>query len=145
MKRKLTSLLLILVMALALLPFGAATAEAVQSGKCGDNVTWKLDSGVLTVSGSGKMTDFTDENLPPWIESIEDVEKIVVGSGVTRIGDVAFILCANATSVSIPSTVTEIGEGAFSCCGAMTSFQVRAHQCLSGQEPQTVAAGPAAC
>ncbi len=122
MKRKLTSLLLILVMVLVMVPFGAATAEAAQSGSCGSNVTWKLDGGTLTISGKGAMTDFTDKNLPPWIESAESIEKIVVGSGVTRIGDVAFILCANATSVSIPSTVTEIGEGAFSYCYGLESI-----------------------
>ena len=120
--KKLTSILLALVMVLALLPFGAATAEAAQSGSCGSGVTWKLDNGTLTISGSGKMTDFTDENLPPWIDYIEDVTKIVVSSGVTRIGDVAFIYCINAASVSIASSVKEIGEGALAYCYGLESI-----------------------
>ena len=122
MKRKLTSILLALVMVLALLPFGAATAEAATSGSCGSGVTWKLDNGTLTISGKGAMTDFTDENLPPWLDDSESVTKIVVSSGVTRIGDVAFIMCSNATSVSIASSVTEIGEGAFSYCYGLESI-----------------------
>ncbi len=122
MKRKLTSILLALVMVLALLPFGAATAEAATSGSCGSGVTWKLDNGTLTISGKGAMTDFTDENLPPWLDDSESVTKIVVSSGVTHIGDAAFIYCTNAASVSLASSVTEIGEGAFAYCYALESI-----------------------
>ena len=37
---------------------------AATSGKCGDNLTWSLDegTGTLTISGSGKMTDYDYNN-----------------------------------------------------------------------------------
>ena len=57
-------LLLMLVLAL-LLTFGvtsAAWAATVDSGECGDNLTWTLDSdGTLTISGNGAMDDYTLE------------------------------------------------------------------------------------
>lgn len=35
-------------------PEKVAAAEIVQSGSCGDNITWTLDTdGVLTISGTG--------------------------------------------------------------------------------------------
>ena len=38
----------------------AASAEIVDSGSCGENLTWSLDNnGTLTISGEGEMGDFT--------------------------------------------------------------------------------------
>ena len=34
------------------------------SGKCGDNLTWSLTDGTLTISGTGKMYDFDYESVP---------------------------------------------------------------------------------
>ena len=36
---------------------------ASEKGRCGDNITWTLDEGVLTLSGSGAMTDFEESNM----------------------------------------------------------------------------------
>ena len=39
----------------------ARAAEILDSGSCGENVTWTLDSnGVLTISGTGPMTDYAE-------------------------------------------------------------------------------------
>ncbi|MBQ7646289.1 MAG: hypothetical protein IJS94_03370, partial [Clostridia bacterium] len=36
------------------------SADALEtSGKCGERLTWSLQSGVLTISGAGEMYDFT--------------------------------------------------------------------------------------
>lgn len=45
----------------------AQAAEIVDSGTCGENVTWTLDSaGTLTISGTGLMKDYINGNLAPW-------------------------------------------------------------------------------
>ena len=66
MKRKLWTGL-VLGLLLALVCYGAATAD--DSGTCGANgnyLTWKLnESGVLTISGTGKMSDY-DSASAPW-------------------------------------------------------------------------------
>ena len=36
-----------------------------QAGKLADAVTWKLDAGVLTISGSGKMTNYNEKSDCP--------------------------------------------------------------------------------
>jgi hypothetical protein len=55
--KKITAALLALVFLLALLP---AEAAAATSGSCGANLRWTLDSsGVLTISGTGDMTNFS--------------------------------------------------------------------------------------
>ena len=54
MKKRLFLWVLSLLTVLCLLP-AVAHAATVDSGKCGDNVTWTLDdAGTLTISGSGK-------------------------------------------------------------------------------------------
>lgn len=93
---------------------GSGNVAAASSNKCGKNVTWKLSkSGTLTISGKGAMYDYDDDKMPPWLKSDTEVQKIVVKSGVTRIGTGAFAVCTEATSVTIPATVKTIGEGAF--------------------------------
>ena len=49
-------------------------AETVNSGSCGENLTWNLSSdGVLTVSGIGAMTDFTP--------LISNPKSLLIGAG----------------------------------------------------------------
>ena len=92
------------------------TALAATSGSCGTGVTWKLSSGTLTVSGSGAMSDY-EYGTQPWFGSADSITKVVVGSGVTHIGDCAFEDLTYVSSVSIASTVQTIGDSAFSFIG----------------------------
>ena len=60
--KKILSLLLSLAMLLTITSGLNLTAyAAVKTGKCGDNVTYLLDTstGVLTINGTGKMTDYS--------------------------------------------------------------------------------------
>lgn len=43
------------------MPAAALIASAANSGSCGENVTWTLNNGVLTISGIGAMDD---QDLP---------------------------------------------------------------------------------
>lgn len=87
------------------------------SGSCGKKVTYTLsDDGVLTILGTGAMTNFTytdnDESNRPWHSERESIRKVVIEEGVTSIGNFAFSFC-NVQEVTIPSTVTSIGKRAF--------------------------------
>ena len=103
---------------------GSVTASGT-SGKCGDNVSWNFDvsSGKLTLSGSGKMTDYDiDKNSEPgWRSYAEQVKTVVIGNGITTIGDEAFAFCSSLQSVSISDTVTSIGARAFLNCVSLQS------------------------
>jgi hypothetical protein len=98
-------------------------ASVVDSGTCGKNVTWQLDSdGTFSVSGTGDMYDLRDNIFPiPWKEEKELIKKIVIGKGVTRVGDQNFSDCTNLVSVTFADTVTSIGSSAFSGCKSLTS------------------------
>ena len=49
---------------------------------------------------------------------------VVVPEGVTSIGDAAFALCYNLTSVKIPEGVTQIGKGVFMGCSNLTTIEI---------------------
>ena len=53
----------------------------------------------------------------PWADKSESIQKIIIESGVTTIGDNAFFNCDNLNSVTIPNTVTGIGNLAFADAG----------------------------
>lgn len=100
--------------------------DTVANGKCGDDLTWKLDSnGTLFIEGTGDMYNFdsnyNDGREPaPWYDYSDEngnyVKNVYIGDGVTSIGDDAFYACNEMESVRIPNTVTTIGETAFWCC-----------------------------
>ena len=122
---------------LGLFPLKASSATVVGSGTCGTNLTWTLDSnGLLTVSGTGKMTDYrsggvsvlTDDfSTAPWSGSKANgdrVKSVVIKSGVTSIGQFAFYCCRSLTSVSLPTTLTELGDYAFWNCISLPSVTI---------------------
>ena len=85
----------------------------VASGKCGDDLTWKLDgNGLLTISGTGAMWDY-DWGETPWFSG--GVKHVVVEKGVTRLGNNAFqVKDYDVQSVSLPEGLLEIGSWALS-------------------------------
>ena len=123
MKWKFCLMATVLLMA-ALLCF---PVRAETSGTCGDNLTWTLDDeGTLTISGTGKMYDYTETAIQgksvstsPWVDA---PVQIVIDKGVTSIGSYAFGFCRNLTSVSIPDSVISIGSSAFGYCSSLTGI-----------------------
>ena len=95
------------------------------SGYCGNDVQWNLgDDGILTISGTGDMWDWSDYNdLTPWYEVKQQINSIIIESGVTSIGDYAFSNCGSLEAVTIKDGVTSVGDYAFYNCyslGAIT-------------------------
>ena len=124
--KKIISLLLSLAMLLTITSGLNLTAYAdVQTGKCGDNVTYSLDTstGVLTISGTGKMTDYHYYDSTPFYKDTK-IKVITIDFGVTSIGEYAFSNCTSLTSITIPSSVTSIGGGAFCWCTSLTSITI---------------------
>lgn len=91
--------------------------------KCGDDLTWKLEDGVLTISGTGEMwgLEYMDTEEVPWHEDKTAIKKVVLENGVTTVGKWAFCDCTNLTSVTIPDSVTSIGESVFIDCNQLKS------------------------
>ena len=97
-----------------------AARNVVESGTCGDNLTWTLDGeGTLIISGTGEMSS------SPWRNSYSsDITQAVIENGVKNIGNDAFALCNDLTSISIPDSVTSIGNKAFHICSNLTSINI---------------------
>ena len=115
----------------------AASAAVVESGTCGDNLTWTLDdAGTLTIDGTGMMNGYSTKEDPdtfedctraPWGGSTRRVNRVitvVIGNGVTGIGKYAFAHCKNMTSVTIGDHVESIGTGAFQSCYGLTQITI---------------------
>lgn len=124
--KKVLVLLALLAAVCGLLTFSAAAESAVvESGACGENLTWTLDAaGTLTVSGTGAMKDYHIYKDMPWYQSRDSIKAVVVENGVTAIGEYAFSDCSSLTNITIPASVTAIGGSAFSCCESLTDVSI---------------------
>ena len=106
----------------------AITASAADSdGTCGENLTWVLDKdGTLTISGTGDMEDYADASPAPWNAQKENIKTVVIGDGITGIGNSAFDGCTKLTAVTIPEGVTSIDDSVFYGCKSLTSVRIPA-------------------
>lgn len=109
------------------LPMVASTEIA--SGTCGaegDNLTWTLnEDGVLTITGTGMMADYTDSNGEcdsPWYIYRESINSIVIDGNITCIGNYAFYGCSKITNIAINSQIGPVGDYAFYGCSSLTSI-----------------------
>ena len=126
--RKLLPWLLSMAIIISVCPLSGLTilssnaAETVASGSCGDDVTYTLDSdGLLTISGTGDMADYSWYNSP-WRE--KTFSKVIISNGVTSIGYEAFCGCTGLTSITIGNGVTIIGDKAFRGCTGLTNITI---------------------
>ncbi len=108
------------------------TAESenyLATGTCGDSLTWILsNTGVLTITGSGAMDDFSFSTLAadaaPWAKMRGDVTAVIIGKDVTSVGAYAFYRMQNLTEVVFEegSALASIGMGAFGYTSALTGI-----------------------
>ena len=90
-------------------------------GSCGmegDNLTWEIADGVLTISGQGEMKNYNSLNVP-WFYYRDEITEVVIEEGAASIGKCAFYHCKNLTEVRLPSTIEKIGDFAFFGCSKL--------------------------
>lgn len=88
---------------------------ALTSGSCGDSVSWFLDTetGILTISGNGSMTNFESDSGQPWADIRSQIQKVVVEAGVTHLGDYAFMYCSNLKEIELSEGLVSMGRNLF--------------------------------
>lgn len=128
-------LALLLVLNCTLTPASAASA----SGTCGESAFWSYDpqtatltiSGTGTMSGFGKITAGADGSVnitddAPWKQYVSSIRSIIIGEGITSIGQSAFSNCYNLENLQLPSTLVLVENYAFSRCGSLDRIVIPA-------------------
>lgn len=112
MKKRLLPFILILALLFSVCSLSAgATSQYATSGEFGKNATWSYDAQTktITISGTGEANVLSWQNFPA-----DDIEHVVIESGITSIGDFAFDRSQfrNVLTYEIANTVTSIGNSA---------------------------------
>ena len=102
----------------------AASTAAATNNSCGEGVTWALADGTLTISGTGRMTNFTKDAPAPWADQADQINTVEVEGTVTSVGATAFKDCTALTTVNIADGVEYIEAGAFNGCTALTEVNI---------------------
>lgn len=139
MKNRIISAVLSIILVFSLIPEIVLPAEAdsIASGRCGENISWMLDStGTMTISGEGAMDDYGQFSEDwrgnhayslldqPWSKERSRIKTLVVDNGITYIGETAFSNCENLTTVSLPNSLVYIGNAAFAGCSSLKEISL---------------------
>lgn len=144
--KKMISIILSVLMMVSV--FGVVTVSAsTTSEKSGNslNCKWSFNekSGTLTISGNGKMSDYSyDVDDPdgyddyddvfkvtpntPWKNYATKIKTVVVENGVKNIGNLAFMNCKKLSKVTIPNSNVKmnIDSDVFFGCSSLKSFNI---------------------
>ena len=101
----------------------SSRADIIESGKCGNDVTWSLsEDGTLTIAGNGETWDY-DGVINPWADYKEKIVKIEIEEGVTYIGNYLFSFLRasdggphpyrNVKSMTFPKSLKRFGNYTF--------------------------------
>lgn len=128
------------------------------SGSCGEDAQWNYDlaTSTLTISGSGEMYNYYEytsvteaKEEAPWKFFRNDMQNLVIGSGITHIGSFSFYDCDALTSVMIPDGVTSLGVSLFHDCDSLQSAtigsgvtEIADHMFFSCDKLETVTISP---
>ena len=111
----------------ALEHLGAAIHSTTDNG-----LEWSVTKdGTLTISGNGEIEDYYWEALltpgdkqPPWYEYRSSINSIVIGDGITHIGQRAFKNFGQAESLTLGAGLEGISRYAFYGCDALKGVYI---------------------
>ena len=104
--------------------------QRIAAGSCGGNLRWSLmEDGVLKITGSGAMPDYSDASNAPWHRYGSRIKEVRVGANVTKIGENAFrrtgvqkvVFCAKETGSTDAPLV--LGDYCFAYCDFLNEIQ----------------------
>ena len=135
MKKRILSLLLVLMMIVSLVPTAAMAYSSadVAYAVTGGNIYFNESTGTITDCD----TSVTEAIIPSEINGVavtsigEDafynnakMTAIEIPDSVASIGSYAFYGCKGLTKIEIPDSVTIIGNCAFACCAKLVSIEI---------------------
>ena len=113
-------------------PDVSSEETAIPSGICGENLVWRIEDGVLTVSGTGEMVDCTGG--APWILYKDVIEGVVLDGGITTVGAGAFEDYDKLKSVDFGDALKQIDARAFASCDGLTEIELPASFKIFGED-----------
>lgn len=99
------------------------SGEVVDSGKCGEKVSWSLDSnGLIVISGEGQMDNYSNYTEVPWCSRVGEIKSLAVSDGVTSVGNRAFYACDSLKEANISESVRSVGDYSFFGCTSLDNM-----------------------
>ena len=98
--------------------FSLTPGDAQPMEEASEGVTWTLNDGLLTISGTGAMDNYA-EGEAPWLGA--EVYSLVIADGVTEIGSNAFRGMELLQDAVIGRGVTSIANTAFNDCSYLSN------------------------
>lgn len=87
MMRKQFFLTAISILFLLMIPL-ISGADTVATGEISDTIVWMLDEyGVFTISGTGAMPNYSNNQSPPWELRKGQINKLIVSDGMLKFFD----------------------------------------------------------
>lgn len=125
MRKKLTKLLLVLVLALTTMFAMATTANAEIVGSKAKGTVWEVntDTGVLKIDVEGPMGSWT-QGSQPWYKYRNYITELQFPSATSKITNYAFSDLVNLEKIEIPNSVEEIGDYAFLNCAGVKEIYI---------------------
>ena len=119
-------ILLVALMTMTLASCGSTGGNAESASGTHGALNWNYDksSKTLTLTGAGAMADFENAEAVLWAAVRTSAEKLVIGEGITTVGNYAFYAMSALKEITIPSTVTTIGSYAFAFCSALDTLSL---------------------
>lgn len=77
------------------------------------------ENGIKSLTVTTGVTALGDYAFATSLLSEKSIEKVVLGEGITEIGQACFQWSKNLTDVSLPKSLTKLGAGAFDGCDAL--------------------------
>ena len=119
--KKLISVILLIILIINIIPINSVLGVTPKNYTVSDGVSASLDSdGVLTITGTGEIPDYTASQPAPWTQ--EQIKKLVINDGITRIGNNAFYGLGALEEITWSNTLISIGEYAFYNCVNLKEF-----------------------
>lgn len=125
MRKKLTKLLLVLVLALTTMLAMATTANAEIVGSKAKGTVWEVntDTGVLKIDVEGPMGSWT-QGSQPWYKYRNYITELQFPSATSKITNYAFSDLVNLEKIELPNSVEEIGDYAFLNCAGVKEIYI---------------------
>ena len=103
---------------------GNTFAKVLYSGSI-YTIEWRIyDDRVMLLSGIGSTGNYNNSKRP-WAEYEDSFSDVVVGEGITKLGDKTFNAYKKVLkSITLPNTLEYIGASVFSDCTALTEIKL---------------------